>query len=776
MPIGNLPVYLSAFIGREKEITEVQKLLSTHRLVTLTGAGGGGKTRLSATVANELVDNSKKRGWFIQFAPLFDAELVPQTIASTLGIHDVKNQSILDNLVENLRDQHSLLIFDNCEHLIDACADTANKILQTCPNIRILATSREPLNISGEVTYAIPPMSLPEQQPWRDPKSGETALSLYQESEAVKLFLNRAALVIPDFELTIENGSWVAEICRRLDGLPLAIELAAARVRTLSVKQIAERLNDRLNLLTGGSRSLPPRHQTLAATISWSYTLLTEDEQRLLQRLSVFSGGATLEAVEAVCSGDNIEKGNVLDMLSGLVDKSLVVANQNSNEKRYFLLETIRDFALEKLGESPEKESTKDGHLDFFLQFTEEAEMKLRGPDRNISVRQLEEERDNIHAALDWALESQNADAGLRLASSTSFFWADRGYIRERIRWLERALERKQEASPAATAEALRNLGLLLITSAERDFDRTDDILKESLKLYQELEDKEGVASVLNFHGFNAIVEEDYALAKQFLNESLALQRELGNPWGIAQTLQNFAPISIVEGDLESAKTFTEETIALFQEAGDHHSVTRTLTDYADIARMEGNTKRAMEILTESLSQLAQYREQQWDIYTVLKNIAVLEIEQNNLKRAAILYGAANAIQDNIKMLSTTSIENELDTKIQTIVKENLGNNEFDQLVERGRSMSPEQVIEFVSNSSDESASAQAQNDRLGGLTSREYEAARFIADGKSNREVAEAMTVSVKTVESYVTRIMRKLGLDSRVQIATWVLDNDPD
>jgi len=772
---GNLPVYLSDFIGREKEIAEVKKLLPTHRLVTLTGAGGSGKTRLSITIASELANNSKKAGLFIQFAPLSDSELVPQAIASTLGIREIKNQPILDNLVEHLMDQHSLLIFDNCEHLIDACAQVAGDLLKACPNLKILATSREPLNISGEVTYALPPMSLPEKQPWQGPKSGEIALSVYQESEAVRLFLNRAALVIPDFELTVDNGGWVAEICRRLDGLPLAIELAAARVRTLSVKQIAERLNDRLNLLTGGSRSLPPRHQTLAATISWSYTLLSGDEQRLLKRLSVFSGGATLVAIEAICTGNGIGKSDVLDRLSELVDKSLVVADQRSGETRYHLLETIREFALDKLEEAQETKSVKDRHLDFFLQFSEEAELKLRGADRMTIIRKLVEERDNLSAAFDWAMASQNADDGLRLASALSFFWAERGYIRERIRWLERALERKPAASLAATANALRSLSLLLITSEEKDFDLVDGLLKESLKLYQELEDKEGVAHVLNYRGFNAMVQKNYVTAKQFLNESLALRRELGTPWNIAHTLQNFATIFFAEGDLNSAKVYIEETIALFQKAGDEYGVARTTSEYADIARMEGDTKHAMEILTRSLSQFIQSGAK-WDIGTILKTLAILEIEKNNLKRAAILYGAIHTLQDDLSMISTTNLENELYEKMQTNIQENLSNTDFNQLVEKGRAMSLEQVIEFVSNTSDESAPAQAEKDRLGGLTSREYEAARLIAEGKSNREVAEAMTVSVKTVESYVTRIMRKLRLDSRVQIATWVLDSEPD
>ena len=288
--VGNLPVQLSDFIGRERESVDVRKLLSDHRLVTLTGAGGSGKTRLSIKLASDLLDEFEHGIWFIRFAPLSDPELVPQSVASTLGISEKKTQPILNSLIEQLRDHHSLLIFDNCEHLVSACAHLAEKLLQVCSDIQLLATSHEPLNIPGEVVWTVPPMSLPTPQPWRDPTSAEAALSAYKQSESVQLFLNRASLVSAGFELTVDNGAWVAEICRRLDGMPLAIELAAARVRALSVQQIAERLDDRFNLLTGGHRTAPARHQTLSATLDWSYDLLSEGEQKLLQRLLCLFG------------------------------------------------------------------------------------------------------------------------------------------------------------------------------------------------------------------------------------------------------------------------------------------------------------------------------------------------------------------------------------------------------------------------------------------------------------------------------------------------------
>jgi predicted ATPase len=308
-PPNNLPAPLSSFIGRERERAEIKQLLPAHRLITLTGAGGSGKTRLSLKVAGELLNEFEHGIWFVEFASVFDPALISQTVASTLNIREQSGRSLIDILMDYLSSRQALLILDNCEHLIAACAQFADTFLQRCPNLKILATSREVLGITGEVSWTIPSLSLPGTQPWTNPTSAQDALSLYEESESVQLFVARAQAGSPDFKLTAENGAWVADICRHLDGMPLAIELAAARVRTLSVQQIAERLNDRFHLLTGGSRNALPRQQTLAATLDWSYALLSDAERRVLQRLSVFAGGAaTLEAAESVCSSEGVQK------------------------------------------------------------------------------------------------------------------------------------------------------------------------------------------------------------------------------------------------------------------------------------------------------------------------------------------------------------------------------------------------------------------------------------------------------------------------------------
>jgi len=769
---NNLPAPVSTFIGREKEILKVKRLILDNRLVTLTGSGGSGKTRLALQIAHELTKVPKYRIWFVELASLHNPSLIPQKIASTLDIREKSTRPILDSLFNYLSAHPSLLLLDNCEHLIEACAEIVEILLQNCANLKILATSREVLGITGEVAWTVSPLSLPVVQPWKSPTSPQEALRAYQKSESVQLFTDRAATNNPEFILTSKNGVWVAEICRRLDGMPLAIELAAARVRALSVKQIAERLDDRFNLLMGGSRTAHPRHQTLEATIDWSYTLLSESEQKLLQRFSVFPGGGTLEAIESVCMGKSTNKSEVLDILSQLVDKSLVVVNQKPGKRRYSLLETIREFALEILINSQDVNSTKDRHLDFFLQFAEEAEPKIKGPEQLVWYERLETEHDNLRAALDWALESKNADAGLRLAGSLGFFWFVRGYLREGVVWLERVLKNTEGAPPSSQAKALRFLGSLLIFSEDKDFERISTFLEKSLELYRELDDRAGIAWVLTQLGIAAAIQGELIKANKFHGESLALRLEVGNPWDIAQSLGNLASLAIQQKDNTSGKQFAESALAWFQKAGDQRSIARITGDLAWIAGTEGDFSDAIALQTKSLAQLVQFGDD-WSCAELLEGLANWAYEQGNSKRTAILLGAAEALRENAGMPLQG---NEYDFYKKDLVTfwKKLGRKKFANAWAQGRAMTLEQVVNFVLQDSEVPQPVQIQKESIGGLTTREREAAILISQGKSNREIAKAMTVTVKTVEAYVTRILRKLGFDSRVKIATWVIDND--
>jgi predicted ATPase/class 3 adenylate cyclase len=480
---NNLPLQLTSFVGREREQAEVRRLLTTARLVTLTGTGGCGKTRLALQVGAELADAFADGVWFVDLAPLADPALVPQTVAAVLGVHEVAGRPLLQTVADHLRGRELLLILDNCEHLLDACAQLADALLRACPRLRILATSRELLGVAGESAWRVPSLTLP------DARQPPAAASLTQY-EAVRLFIERAVAALPTFAVTNQNAPAVAQLCWRLDGIPLAIELAAARVRMLTVEQIAARLDDRFRLLTGGSRTALRRQQTLQAAIDWSYQLLSEEERLLLQRLAVFAGGWTLEAAEAVGVGASIEGADVLDLLGALVDKSLVVAEGQGAHERYRLLETIRQYAGEKLLEAGEVGPIRDQHRDWYVGLAARAEPELTGPGEEEWLGRLEVEHDNLRAALAWSLEG-DPGVGLRLAASLGGFWARHGHLVEGRRWLEAFLTRApapdDPEEQRVRARALRRAGILASDQQDRAAART--FLAESLILFRALGD-----------------------------------------------------------------------------------------------------------------------------------------------------------------------------------------------------------------------------------------------------------------------------------------------
>ena len=409
-PQHNLPAPRSSFVGREREIEEVKRELAMTRLLTLTGVGGSGKTRLALEVARDLVEAYPDGTWLVQLAPLSEEVLVPKAVAEALKVPERPGEPLSDTLSEALRDRQLLLILDNCEHLLEATARLVDLLLDSCPRLRILATSREGLGVEGEIRWVVPSLSVPEQ--------GRRTLSSeeLEAYESVRLFVERARGRDPSLSLSPHNARAVAEICKRLEGIPLAIELAAARVGTLSLEQIAQRLEDSLKLLRGGSKTQMAKQRTLRGALDWSYELLSEDEKKLFKRLSVFAGGWTLEAAEAVGVGGGVEEDNILDLLSGLVEKSLVVARERQESGvRYRMLEPVRQYAREKLEEHGEGEEARLRHATFFLTLAKEAEPRLQGPEDTMWLERLESEHDNMRAALSWALESEEAELALRL-------------------------------------------------------------------------------------------------------------------------------------------------------------------------------------------------------------------------------------------------------------------------------------------------------------------------------------------------------------------------
>ena len=623
---NNLPLQLTSFIGREAEIAEIQDLLTTTRLLTLTGAGGCGKTRLALEVASDLVDEYTNGAWFVELASLSDPDLVPQEVASTLDVLEQAGRSFMESLSNYLRAKEILLVLDNCEHLIEACATLSQGLLQVGPNLRILATSREPLGITGETTWEVPPLSVPDSSLL--PSLQTSDLTKY---EALRLFTDRAAIILPTFEMTDRIAPTVARICYRLDGIPLAIELAAARVKTLSADQLVERLDDRFGLLTGGSRTALPRQQTLRATVDWSHELLSAAERTLFRRLSVFAGGFTLRGAEAVCNGAGDPSAasgqaleiDVLDGITSLMDKSLLRGEEASHkwevdEPRFLMLETIREYGLERLAQSGEEEEIRRHHANFFLALAEEGEEGLRGPKQVEWLERLELQYDDLRRALEWSMESRGehgslsdlsespnsrsprAELGLRLAGALTFFWNMSGYWSEGRGWLERVLSRRGGASASSQVKALTGAGFF--ATIQLDYDRAVELSEESLSLSKELGSREGIGWSLGLLGAGKVGQGDFSEGRRLMEESLALARESEDKWIIAGSLIQPGMLALHAGDYDRARELVEESLALYRELGGKLNIIFLLSLLGRVASFQEDNDRAMELFEESLN------------------------------------------------------------------------------------------------------------------------------------------------------------------------------
>ncbi|HLF75533.1 MAG TPA: adenylate/guanylate cyclase domain-containing protein [Anaerolineales bacterium] len=582
----NLPVQLTSFIGREKEIEEIKESISAHRLVTLTGVGGTGKTRLGLQAAAEMLDQFRDGVWFVELASMSDPNLISQAIVSCLGIPEQSGQTILQVLLDALRAKKLLLVLDNCEHLIAACAELVDNLLSNAPSVKIIATSREALGVPGELIWHVPSLSLP------DVKQAPT-LEQFSQYEAVQLFIERAALVQPHFLVTNDNAPAIAQICFRLDGIPLAIELAAARVKGLSPEQIASRLDDRFRLLTGGSRTALPRQRTLQATIDWSYRLLSEEEQMLLRRLSVFASGWTLEAAEQVCARDKPSSDQILDLLLMLVDKSLVIAKTQGASPRYYMLETIRQYAQEKLDESGESTPARNRHLEYFRSLAEQARPHFQDGEQFAWLDRFETELDNVRTALTWALQGGSVEAGLRLAidltADVGAFWFCRGHLKEGHEFLEQLLTRSQETSRIEVLAA-GSFAAAVLAWWLHDLAASDRYARQSESLWSQLgpsgKVKAAAARFLKISNWSS--GYDPIQVRREYQEILQLFREADDRWMMAHTLYGIAAELHESGNLMDARQTLEQSLSLFQECGDGIRAGNTNVRLAIIAMQEG--------------------------------------------------------------------------------------------------------------------------------------------------------------------------------------------
>ena len=591
----SLPEALTSFIGRERELAEIKRLLPGKRLLTLVGAGGVGKTRLALQFVGEVADAYRDGVWLVELAPVADPVLVPQTVAAVLGLKEQPGKSLTQTLTEYLASRHLLLLVDNVEHLLVACAQLADALLRQCPHIVLLATSREALGIVGELTYRVPSLSMPDPAQHTKPEQ----LSQY---ESARLFVERAQLQLPHFTLTDQNAPALASVCYRLDGIPLALELAAARVRSMSVEEVNRRLDHRFGLLRGGSRTAPPRQQTLRSLIDWSYDLLHESEKALLCRLSVFAGGWTLPAAEAACDGEGVEKEDMLDTLTSLADKSLVGIEERKGATRYRLLETVRQYARDRLRESDEEAQWRGRHLAYFLALAEEAEPQLRGADQQAWLDQLETEHDNLRSALGWSAAAGGDDAsGLRLAGALCRFWSTRGYLGEARGWVSGLLAAATGGRDAAArAKALNGAGGLARHQGDNAAARA--LYEQSLAIYRELGDRQRIAVSLNNLGVVADNQGDYSAARALHEESLAIQRELGDKWSIATSLYNLGVLANDQGDYPAAHALHEESLAIRRELGDWQGIGDSLNSLGVSADERGDYAAARALFEESLA------------------------------------------------------------------------------------------------------------------------------------------------------------------------------
>lgn len=612
-PVQNsLPVHLTSFIGRVDQLGAIQRLLAEERLVTLTGSGGTGKTRLAIEFAHQASKSPESHFrdgiWLVELALVAEPERILQALASTLNIREESGLPLLQSIIEFLRSKTALLIFDNCEHLVDACARLVDQLLRVCPNIKILLTSREMLGVIGESVLRVPSLTMPSEVRSLSPQT----LMRY---EAVRLFVERAAAVRPEFQLNEENAKAIVQICHQLDGLPLAIELAAARVRSLTPTQISARLDDRFRLLTGGSRTALPRQQTLRAMIDWSWDLLSEAERVLLRRLTVFRGGWTLEAAESICADGQlmreqhnaslaIEDGDVLDLLTHLVDKSLVVMDEQADGARYHLLETIRQYAMEKLLTAGETEQVRSQHLTYYLGLAEMAAPKLRTGEQLRWLALLDIEHDNLRAALQWAAGSALLEAGLRLSGALTRFWYLRGYWTEGRAWLQLMLEQPFDANQApksllrARSCALAGAGWL----ADEDGSEIP-YYTESLALSRRIGDRWGEAFALRGLATVTANWANLEKAEPPLRQSLALFTELGDDWGIALACFNLGWLTLDRDGNREADTHWQKGLIHFQRCGDRWGIAVTMGALGYVARLRGHYDQASELMGAGLQQ-----------------------------------------------------------------------------------------------------------------------------------------------------------------------------
>jgi predicted ATPase/DNA-binding CsgD family transcriptional regulator len=773
---GNLPIDVTSFVGRREGLAEVRKLLASARLITLTGPGGVGKTRLALRSASQLRRTFPDGAWLVELAGLRDAGLVGQSVASALGVVEPASVWSLGALSERIGERDLLIVLDNCEHLVDACAALADTLLRTCPNVRILATSRQPLRIAGEHLVEVHPLTAP-------PPEAVVTLESVDRNEAVTLFVERAIAVQPGFRLDEGNVAAVSAVCRRLDGIPLALELGAGRLRALSIEELLSRLDSRFDVLIGGSRAALPRQQTLRALIDWSYALCTEDERLLWARLSVFVDGFSLDSVEEVCAGERLPRSVVLNTVAGLVEKSIVSVDTTRGNVRYRMPETLREYGAERLEERGERVTTQRRVRGWVGQLVERVQSAWFGPEQADLLSELRTEHSNIRTGLEFCLTGPTeAIAGMAIAAALQEYWIASGQHSEGSYWLDRLLA----SNRGATAQRLGALCTCVRLKNSTDSVETiDGMLDEADTLARELGDVWGTASVAMVRGMSMLYRGQADAAVGLIESSVAGHRAVGDRAATAYDLAMLAVAKIVAGDADVLGVL-DECIDLCAAAGE--SSTRAIALWASgIERF-----RAGDLLGADAAQRTSLRLRVGlgSPYLVARSLDVLawvSLDKHEPERSARLFGAAEAImRDLVGAVMSWGPTANFHEDYQARARQALGADAFDAAFDVGLHMTFDEVIAFALDEVPTPPSAPlraARNADLGSgplaeglpvLTQREWEVARLVAEGLSNRQIAGRLVISQRTAEGHVEHVLTKLGFTSRSQIAAWAVEQD--
>jgi len=789
-----LPSEVASFVGRAEELHELAPLLETTRILSITGIAGSGKTRLALRLARTVASRYPDGVALASLAPVSESRQVARTVASALGVRGSAGRPLLATLASAIGTRHILFVFDNCEHLIGASAQLAETLLSACPRLRILATSREPLRVSGETVFRLAPFAVPEEQ---------TSIESATRSDAVALFVERARARMPQFELTDGSAREIVTICRRVDGIPLAIELAAAQVGPLTVRQIAQRLDGSLSLLRRGTRT-NARQETLRGTLDWSHNLLTDTERILFRRLAVFAGSFDLDAVTGTVVDDDPGEGDTVDSLTALVEKSLIEVDTRADPVRYRLLEPIRQYAAEHLAAAGETEPFQRRHATYYMDLVETAEPRIRSGERRPWMDRLADAEDNIRVALSWSRRAptlEDREIGLRLVGTLAWYWVFRGQVGEGLEWTEAALASARDAGARARGRALfgacelawlagqatrarayaeesekllrtagdkRSLGYLLQSLPMTIGNpRSVDAVAESMRLFEEVGDAWGAAMTLAAPDLFALVGsgDPTGEGRARLEASLARWRTLGDPWGTAMGLNMLGDLERSQGMNDSAAARYEEALLLLREQELMGTVPSLLHNLGHLALRAGTTRRALSLFRESL---ALFREQgdQRGVADALDGMAGVVAAMRQPVRAARLLGTADALRDSIgaDVWPANLADRE---RIVKEIERQIGAGELRAARDAGRLDPADQTVAelLAERTSEQSAVSDP-------LTEREREVAALVAQGLTNRQIGERLFITEGTAKLHVKHILQKLDMTSRAQIAARVAE----